>query len=211
MTIVSKIARVLCADAEVVERHYSESEKVEQYIERKLGSRDLWALTPDKQRAMYAIVKTLKPSLAVETGVGPGSSTTVILSAIGRGRLHSIDYGIKYGNEKETYPVGFLIPERLKGKWKLHIGDSAELLEPLLDSLGRIDMFYHDSTHEEKHVRFEITNAWEHIVRGVILIDNYQWTSAPEKLSRKVGAGLTELSGKAGGFCIIPKNLAGVA
>lgn len=207
MSIETRIARIFGVDQQKVDSYYSQSDSIEEYISRKLGKKELWALTPDKRKAMYAIVRLLRPKLAVETGVGPGSSTTVILSAMRNGHLHSIDLGVKYGSEDETYPVGFIIPERLKKKWTLHTGNSARLLLPLLEKLGTIQMFYHDSTHEEKHVTFELSNAWEHIESGAILVDNYQWTKAPEKLCRKTGAKLTMLSQKSGGFCIIPKNM----
>lgn len=207
MSASRQIAGMFGVDEARVGKYFEQSSRIEAYIEKKLEGKDLWALTPDKRVAMYAIVKLLKPGLAVETGVGPGSSTTVLLSAIGKGHLHSIDLGVKYGSEKETYPVGFIIPQRLKGRWTLHTGNSDRLLLPLLKKLGKIGLFYHDSTHEEKHVTFEIENAWEHIDRGIILIDNSTWTSAPEKLAAKVGAPLIVLSRKAGGFCAIPKKL----
>ncbi len=207
VSVEEKIADIFGVDRRIVEKYCNEYQALDVYIERKLEGKNLLALTPDKRRAMYAIVKLLKPHSSVETGVGPGSSTTVILSATGSGFLHSIDYGVKYGFEKETYPVGFVIPEALKKNWQLHTGDSAKLLKPLLEKLGKIDMFYHDSTHEEKHVEFEISNAWKHMDRGIILIDNYLWTHAPRKLSEKVGSPLVELSRKAGGFCAIPKRL----
>ncbi len=207
MSVEAKIADIFGVDKKVVESYCNEYLALDDYIEKRLDGRDLLALTPDKRRAMYAIVKLLKPHTAVETGVGPGSSTTVILSAAGDCFLHSIDFGVKYGHEPETYPVGFVIPGELKKNWQLHTGDSAILLKPLLEKLGKIDMFYHDSTHEEKHVEFEISNAWKHMDRGIILIDNYMWTPAPRKLSEKAGSPLVELSRKAGGFCAIPKHL----
>ncbi len=207
MSAVSRIAGIFDVGEDKVARLYEQSERVERYIESKLRGMDLWALTPEKRRAMYVIVKLLKPANAVETGVGPGSSTTVILTAIGTGTLHSIDLGVKYGNEDETYPVGFIVPDRLRSKWHLHLGDSAKLLNPLLDELGTIEMFYHDSTHSEEHVRFEIESAWRHMDRGAILIDNYLWTPAPLKLADKFGSPLVELSRKEGGFSIIPKKL----
>lgn len=203
----ARVARLFGVDEIAVEDYIRQGQTIEEYIGKKLGTKNLWALTPDKRKSMYAIVRLLRPKLAVETGVGPGSSTTVILSAMRNGHLHSIDLGVKYGSEEETYPVGFIIPSRLKKKWTLHTGNSAHLLVPLLEKLGTIQLFYHDSTHEEKHVTFELTNAWEHMDRGVILVDNYQWTKAPEKLCKKTGAKLTMLSQKSGGFCIIPKNL----
>ena len=210
MSVISRIAETFDVDEKSVMRYYEQGEKVEKYISGRLEGRDLWALSPDKRRAMFAIVKLLKPAIAVETGVGPGSSTTIILSALGKGQLHSIDLGVKYGNEAETYPVGFVVPQRRRSKWHLHTGDSRDLLEPLLNKLGNIQLFYHDSRHEEDHVMFEIGNAWRHMERGVMLIDNCTWTGAPERLAETEKTKVVMLSRKAGGFCIIPKNLIGL-
>lgn len=206
-TPAGRIAKLFDANESRVADYIRQGEKIESYISRKLGDRNLWALSPEKRRLMFALVKLLRPEVAVETGVGPGSSTTTILAALGKGVLHSIDLGVKYGNEKEAYPVGFLVPERLRGKWKLHTGNSADILVPLLDELGTIQLFYHDSTHEEKHVMFELRNAWDHMESGIIAVDNCMWTPAPGKLSLEKGARLMQLSRKQGGFCIIPKNI----
>ncbi|MBX8632006.1 MAG: class I SAM-dependent methyltransferase [Thermoplasmata archaeon] len=175
----------------------------------QISGKNLWSLDTDKGVILYAVTRVLRPSFCVETGVGPGVSSTFFLSALektGHGHLHSIDIGEKYGEEAETYPVGFLVPEELKNRWTLHVGDSRRLLVPLLNRLRTIDLFLHDSSHETEHVMFELTAAWRHMKKGIIFVDNSSWTDAPELFSRNVGTDMIQLSGKSGGFCAIVKG-----
>jgi predicted O-methyltransferase YrrM len=172
------------------------------HVAEKTKGLNLWAVDPEERLALYCTTKLLAPQMAVETGVGSGVSTTFILGALNRGMLHSIDWGKKYGEESKRYPVGFVIPERLKSKWVLHIGDSETTLEPLLDSLGKVDLFFHDSEHTYEHVLFELTSAWSHMKKGVILIDNYDWTDAPNHFADQVSSELLHLTGD---LAAIPK------
>ena len=210
MTAVNYAARItelFDKDESSVSKLCDESASAQKAVSGALRGKNLWALTYEKRRALYAITRLLKPAVTVETGVGSGVSTTFILSALRTGVLHSIDLGIKYGEEKEEYPVGFLIPERLKAKWHFHRGDAKALLEPLLDNLGDIQLFYHDSRHTYTHVYFELKCAWEHMKRGILLVDNFEFTRAPEAFAARVGAPVVKLSSRAGGFCAIPAHL----
>ncbi len=188
-----------------VDRLAAEAKEINLAVERKLGGRRLWALGRDERVALYCVTRLVKPRIAVETGVGSGVSTTFILSALEGGILHSFDLGVKYGDEEEAYPVGFIIPEELKAKWVLHVGDSKKLLEPFLESLGndKIQLFLHDGEHTTPNVRRELTLAWSHMDRGAILVDNCDWTEAPEEFAEHLNTPITHLVGD---MCLILKN-----
>jgi len=112
---------------------------------------------------LYFAVRTLRPSILVETGVAAGLSSAYILKGIGdngHGLLFSIDlpnYEIELSKEglmeepvavlPEGAEPGFLIPKRLKANWRLRIGKTQDLLEPLLQELDVLDFFLHDSEH----------------------------------------------------------------
>ena len=209
MTAVNYVARIaeLFGTGESRVSHLcEESRAAEKIVAGPLRGKNLWALVYEKRRALYAITRLLRPAVAVETGVGSGVSTTFLLSALRSGVLHSIDLGVKYGEEDEEYPVGFLVPEKLRRKWHFHKGNANVLLEPLLEDIGTIQLFYHDSLHTYRHVYFELECAWKHMERGVLLVDNYEFTGAPKQFARASDAPLVRLSGRAGGFCAIPKN-----
>jgi hypothetical protein len=45
----------------------------------------------------------------------------------------------------------------------LHIGDAKEILEPLLDSVSKIDCFIHDSLHTYNHMMWEFRTTWKYL------------------------------------------------
>ena len=136
---------------------------------------------------LYAVLRTLRPRVVVETGVCNGVSTAFLLLALaenGTGELHSIDLpevaGEQYapgtfwdGKGGAVVPAGkdpgWMVPERLRDRWHLLIGRSQELLVPLLARVGPIDFFLHDSEHSEECMRFEFGAAWAALRDGGVL------------------------------------------
>ena len=146
---------------------------------------------------LYAVLRTLRPEIAVETGVANGFSTAFSLLALqanGTGRLHSIDLPREVGREygpgefyegegRAGIPAGsepgWLIPPRLKEQWTLVLGRSQEELPRLLARLGTIDSFMHDSEHSFDCMWFEFTSAWSALrPGGVLLSDDVNSTEA---------------------------------
>ncbi|MEM0155141.1 MAG: class I SAM-dependent methyltransferase [Thermoplasmataceae archaeon] len=165
-----------------------EADVIVDYVHAKLGGKDYWQVSYDELQVLYACVRLKKPRLVVETGVGPGTTTTAILSALRgtNGKLISLDLGVKYGSEEETKPVGWVIPENLRKDWNLVLGDSKKNLENTLSSKGSLDIFFHDSEHEYNHVTFELNTALKHAgANPLFIVDNYDWTEAPADFARK--------------------------
>jgi hypothetical protein len=139
---------------------------------------------------VYAIMRTLKPRVAVETGVANGFSTAFTLLALeknGDGELYSIDLPRTIGEEPEPgvfyegtgragvpaeHEPGWLVPERLRVRWTLRLGRTQDELPPLLTELGTIDSFMHDSEHSYDCMRFEFTSAWPALRDGGVLISD---------------------------------------
>src|SRR4029453_13056457 len=104
---------------------------------------------------LYAIMRHVRPQVAVETGVANGFSTAFTLLALqanGEGHLHSIDLPREVGLDYEagtfyegeggagTPPgadPGWLIPPELKERWTLILGRTQEELPPLVERLGQ--------------------------------------------------------------------------
>jgi hypothetical protein len=141
---------------------------------------------------LYLIIRSLKPDTVVETGVASGESSTFMLQAMEdnkKGKLFSIDLPppnlrsptgkidqsttpgkkIIFPKDKSS---GWIIPENLKDRWELHEGDSADLLLPLLQKLGTIDGFFHDSLHTYDHMMFEYKTSWDFMRNGGILFSD---------------------------------------
>jgi predicted O-methyltransferase YrrM len=135
-------------------------------------------------------VRTLRPRLAVETGVANGFSSAFLLQALhanGDGHLHSIDLPREVGRTYEPGTFyegegragippgsepGWLIPRELRDRWTLVIGRSQEELPPLLDRLGTIDFFMHDSEHSFDCMWFEFNAAWPRLRAGGVLVSD---------------------------------------
>jgi len=103
-----------------------------------------------------------------------------------KGSLHSIDV-----NDGSFLPsgeqVGWIVPEWLRHRWTVHLGDARELLPQVLENLGTLDIFVHDSLHTYDHMNFEYQQAYPHIRQGGILIsDDVLWNPAFPEFARQV-------------------------
>ena len=151
---------------------------------------------------MYLLVRFIQPEVMVETGVFDGVSSALILLAMSenqKGRLVSIDlprpdeavathaptdsYGPISAADAGTLPhgcdPGWIIPDSLRDRHALHLGDAKVLLPKLLGDLGKIDIFFHDSNHSYAHMRWEFQNAWPAIKEGGWLFsDDIYWNLA---------------------------------
>ena len=155
---------------------------------------------------LYAVLRHLRPSVAVETGVANGFSTAFSLLALqanGEGHLHSIDLPREVGREYEPGTFyegegragippgsepGWLIPPALKERWTLILGRSQEELPPLLDRLETIDSFMHDSEHSFDCMWFEFNAAWPHLRPGGMLFsDDVNSTEAFARFAAREG------------------------
>jgi Methyltransferase domain len=114
-----------------------------------LGNRLLW----------YVVARAVKPRLTVETGIFDGLGSLMLLRALERnaaegvdGRLLSIDL---------DPASGWIVPDRLRGRWEPVFGDIFTDLEPALADRD-VDLLIHDSVHDERFQRFEFGLALAH-------------------------------------------------
>lgn len=125
----------------------------------------------------WCLVRHRRPERVVETGVARGFTSATILSALarnGRGRLWSIDLPplIESGLADET---GAVVPAAARGRWTLLRGSSRRVLPELLDELGAVDLFVHDSMHTTRNVSFELEQAWPGLAAGgVAVVDDVE-------------------------------------
>lgn len=156
---------------------------------------------------LYLMVRILKPEYVIETGVHRGVSSLFILKALNdnnRGILYSIDLPLaEYdsdtrGSTKSILPpekIGICIPDNLRKRWNLILGDSKKELPPLLAKIQTIDMFVHDSEHTYEHMVWEFQTVWPYIKSGGLLIaDDTNWNDAFEKFVGEVGCDSMQLN-----------------
>ena len=184
------------ADSENIERSFAAAGSLLDHIDSIIGGKNYWQLSYTEMCWLYAAVENFRSKVTVETGVGSGSSSAVILEASRdfSGQLWSFDLGEKYG-EDEQRPVGFLVEDRLRERWHLIIGNTKNTLEQTLSKIGLIDIFFHDSEHTYDHVKFELSTALPHLKkRFIIIVDNYDWTEAPVDFARDHGMKLVKIA-----------------
>lgn len=203
---LSKLFNFLGTTEEEFRRTMSEAQKIVDYVDSRIGNKDFWQVSYEELKFLYAAVKHMKAKVVAETGVGPGTTSTAILTALKEtgGKLVSFDLGQKYGSEEETQPVGLVIPEDLKSRWALILGDSMRTLEKGLTENGPIDIFFHDSEHTYEHVTFELETAKKHFKdKFLVVVDNYSWSDASADFAKKYGY---ELVNVADDMCFIFKS-----
>ena len=94
------------------------------------------------------LCKKARPTKIVETGVGKGGSTYMILKFFNAtdaeevGHLWSIDIR-RYWPYKGKYvaPIGPLVTEDLKKWWSFVLDDAQKVLKSVLEKTGKLDMF----------------------------------------------------------------------
>jgi hypothetical protein len=149
---------------------------------------------------LHAVARQQKPEVVVETGVASGRSSAAILDALeknGKGKLYSIDLPLFYDsatperfttNEGNSELKGFvpkgkepgwLIPDHLRPRWELILGDSNVELPKLIERFPVVDMFYHDGDHSYETMSYEFRALWEKIPNGGFLFsDDTKWNNA---------------------------------
>src|SRR5256714_14619225 len=146
---------------------------------------------------LYAVLRHVRPEIAVEPGVANGFSTAFSLLALernGAGRLHSVDLPREIGRAYEPGTFyegegragipsgsepGWLIPEELKERWTLVLGRTQDELPPLLARLGTVDSFMHASEHSFESMGFKFQTAWPPLREGgALLSDDVNSTEA---------------------------------
>lgn len=156
-----------------------------------------WVNLVDAQ-FLYWLVRRLKPKTVVQTGVSNGLSSAYIMLALAKngpdGRLHVIDlphifdpadphwtqkgylHGVVIPQGKSS---GWLVPDVYRDRFEVEVGDAKELLPPLIDRLGAIDMFFHDSDHTYNHMMFEFDQAMRKLApNSIIVADDISWNTS---------------------------------
>lgn len=131
-------------------------------------------------RLCYAVVRALRPTSVVETGVCYGVTSSFILKALeqnGAGTLYSIDLPPLSSNAEKF--VGWFIPEDLRSRWRLFLGTGKKWLPRIVEDLGGVDMFLHDSLHTYGNISTELGIVTPKLHRrSVVVADDVEGNSA---------------------------------
>jgi predicted O-methyltransferase YrrM len=136
------------------------------------------------KKLLYVATRVTRPRTVVETGPYNGASSAFLLRALednGHGWLHSFD--LPEARDALGHPAGrepgWLVPDELRHRYEVTLGDTGQTLQPALGRLGEIDLFFHDSLHTARHMLFEFRAAWPHLRAGGVLVsDDVFWNPA---------------------------------
>jgi predicted O-methyltransferase YrrM len=128
-------------------------------------------------RLAWCLARHLAPERVVETGVARGLTTRVVLEALernGTGHLWSVDLPPLLERQRAG-ETGAAVTAELRSRWTLVHGSSRHVLPTLLDELGTVGLFVHDSMHTTRNVMFELEHVWPALVAGgVALVDDVE-------------------------------------
>jgi hypothetical protein len=137
-------------------------------IQSDLADSTPWSIHDSDEslgRACWCLVLHTRPQNMVETGVGRGLTTRIILEAMaqnGSGHLWSIDLP-PIGLLDQS---GMLVVPSLKERWTYRRGSVRRLLPGLLLEIGTVDGLVFDSLHTELNVGFELEEGWSRLAGG---------------------------------------------
>lgn len=133
----------------------------------------------------YCVARACRPGLIVETGTHDGLGTTLLLRAAELNAAEGtptrvVTLDIEPGS-------GWLIPNDLKERLDIYIGDTHETL-PRAVAAHEVGMLIHDSEHTAERERFEFGVALDHAASTLVLIsDNAHATTALRDLAAELG------------------------
>lgn len=169
---IAALAGAAAADMKRYRRELAESSVADVLLERGAGlpfAREL-----PQGSLLYLMVRALRPSHILETGIRPGYSTAWMLAGLeanGAGELTSIGPGPTVGRAPGVQQVGvgqFVAPS-LRGRWTLVLGNTEERLAETLRGRA-VDLFFYDNGPAADRARFELRTAWPALSsHGVIL------------------------------------------
>lgn len=145
---------------------------------------------------IYVLIRLLKPSYCLETGVYYGGNTAFMLNALHKnnnGTLISIDYPDSQIRQEEsgdprhpwvaeselysaTIQPGFMVPDYLRAHWELKIGSSLDVIPELTQEF---QFYIHDSDHAFQFLLDEVSLAHKKLSNNaLIVIDDIDWSNA---------------------------------
>lgn len=171
-----RLQKILNTTDKKIEQYFHESQEFWNEINEKQEKAHAYErMSLERLQILYSCVREIAPNIMVETGVAGGSTSYFILSAMkinGKGKLFSIDIDNPIWHDHKEYKVGWLVPSHLQKNWTLKIGDSKNDLKPLVDSLEKIDIFFHDSDHSYQHMLYEFQTVFPYLNPDKIILSD---------------------------------------
>lgn len=121
---------------------------------------------------LWFLVRRLRPTVVVETGVAAGWSSRAILEAMeenGEGTLYSSDFPYFRLKNPETY-IGCLVPESLAGRWRLDARGDRKALPDILKACPEIGLVHYDSDKSYSGRHWAMAKLSSHLTDEAIVV-----------------------------------------
>jgi len=126
-------------------------------------------------RAAWCVARHTRPEVVIETGVAHGVTSRIVLEALAQnqlGHLWSIDLPFPFDHRLHG-ETGIVITDACRTRWSYLEGSSKQRFPPLVDEVGHVEMFIHDSLHTAENTLFEMEQAASAMSPGgVMLVDD---------------------------------------
>jgi predicted O-methyltransferase YrrM len=156
-----------------IRRELTESDLPDRLLQR--GASLAYTRELPQGALLYLLVRAAQPRRVVETGVGPGYSSSWILAALdanGEGELFSLGPGTPHGRASGVglVSVGAFVPLSLRPRWTLVLGNTEERFQEILQPEHATDLAFLDNGPDPDRTRFELHHAWNALApRGLLL------------------------------------------
>ena len=177
----SFLAVVTGCDRSVIAGYISEvrdDESLKEHIIRKTRESSRRAISDStcyygRRMGWYAVVRSVKPKIVVETGVDKGMGACIICSALARNAEEGHP-GKYYGTDINP-EAGYLLSGKYAQHGQILFGDSVESLTGLPET---IDVFINDSDHSAEYEEAEYRAVEDKLARDALIIgDNAEVTT----------------------------------
>jgi predicted O-methyltransferase YrrM len=176
-------------------------QEIQSAADAKLSSLSIDLGGPGNFPLLYFLVRKMKPSNVVETGVAAGFSSKAILSALkknGSGRLYSSDFPYFRIQDPEKY-IGYIVDDELKDNWTCLVEGDKRNLPHILSRIDSIDLFHYDSDKSHSGREWAINLIRPRMRKGgVVIMDDIHDNCYFEDFVKKNGVASTvfEFHGK---------------
>jgi predicted O-methyltransferase YrrM len=162
-------------DGPLWEEAKNSSQKIQNSADAKLERLDIDLGGGGNFPLLYFLVRKMKPSNVVETGVAAGFSSQAILKALeknGTGRLYSSDFPYFRIQNPEKY-IGYVVDDELKDRWTCLVRGDRINLPNILSRIDNIDIFHYDSDKSYSGREWAINLVLPRMrKRGAVIMDD---------------------------------------
>ncbi len=123
---------------------------------------------------LYGAARLSAAQRVIETGVAYGWSSLAILAGMdGRAGAQVVSVDMPYPKQNNDVWVGVVVPDRLRGMWRIRREPDRRGLErALADVGGEIDLCHYDSDKSYYGRRYAYPKLWTALRRGGVFISD---------------------------------------